>query len=125
MRKHISSMDQTEVQAIVNRVQAIAAFRAFIDHSEERKTQKNVTARDIDITLRYGLPVEIHNEAGELRALISLCFGKPKVRVCVVIALATGAVITTWKNAATDKHATLDVSLYGWQADVVGLVSAL
>lgn len=125
MRKHVNQMLTAEVKAITDRVQAIAARRAFIDHSQERMAQKNVSQKDIETTLRYGNPVEIHNEAGELRALISLCFGKPKVRVCVVVSLATGAVVTTWKNAATDRHATLDKSLYGWQADVVALLAAL
>lgn len=85
MRKHISKMDQAEVKAITDRVQAIAARRAFIDHSKERMGQKGVTQKEIETTLRYGQPLEIHNDAGEIRALIMLCFGKPKVQVCVVV----------------------------------------
>lgn len=125
MRKHINQMLSVEVQAITSRVQYLSAQRAFCDHSNGRMKNKNVSAREIETTLRYGQPVEVHAESGDLRAVITLCFGKPKVRVQVVLSLENGTVISTWKNDATDRHATLDKSLYGWQANVVEMLAAL
>src|ERR1700722_2167393 len=100
MRKHISNCSEAEVKAVTTRVQALAASRAFVDHAAERMHHKNVSAREIEIALRYGQPIEVHAETGEWRALIMHSFGKPKVKVNVVINLVDGKIITTWKNNA-------------------------
>lgn len=123
MRKHFTQFSSDEKAAIANRLATIAARRAFVDHAAERMAKKQVTAREIEIALRYGNAIEVHTEAGEVRALIAHTFGKPKVKVNVVISLETGTVITTWKNAATDNHSTLDKSLYGWQMDITKLLA--
>lgn len=125
MRKHISKCSEAEVQAIAGRVHALAASRAFIEHAAERMHHKKVSAREIEIALRYGQPIEVHTESGEWRALIMHTFGKPKVKVNVVINLENGTVITTWKNNATDNHSTLDESLYGWQVNLVEAMAGL
>lgn len=121
-RKHYRQMNPAEMQAIEMAVRAIAARRAFVDHAEERMQQKKVSAKEIEICLRYGSAIEIHNEAGELRAVIQHTFGKPAVRVSVVIALATGKVVTTWKNSVLDNHSTVDLSKYTWRVNVVSIL---
>lgn len=124
MRKHFTEMNPEEKQAVMGRVAAIAARRAFVDHAEERMQQKKVNARDIEIALRYGHVIEVHNESEELRCVVEHTFGRPKMRVCVVISLETGTVVTTWKNQVTDTHATLDKSQYGWNINLAALLQA-
>ena len=122
-RKYHTQMNAAEKQAVELAVRAIAARRAFVDHAEERMHQKHVAAKDIEICLRYGSVIELHNEAGELRALIQHSFGKPKVKVSVVIGLTSGNVVTTWKNSAMDNHSTVDISKYTWQVNVVSILA--
>ncbi len=86
--------------------------------------QKGVTAKEIENCLKYGNGIEIHNEAGELRAVVRHAYGRPKVAVCVVIGLGSGTIVTTWKNSGSDNHKTLNVLAYGWQVNVVELLGA-
>jgi hypothetical protein len=87
--------------------------------------QKGVTEREIMLALQFGKVVEIHNEANEPRVVIRHAYGRPKVAVCVVFGLESGAVVTTWKNNGHDNHKTLDRSAYSWRVDALQVVAAL
>ena len=81
-------------------------------HAADRMAQKGVTGREIEICLTYGSVIEVHDEAGEWRAVIRHAFGMPKVAVYVVIGIMTGTIVTCWKNAGSDNHATLNTLAY-------------
>lgn len=116
MRKHFSQMQPAELEEITKFIRSMQVRREC-DHAEVRKAQKNVTPKELELVLKYGTPVEIHNEAGEARVLIRLTCGRPKVHICAVLGLQSATLVTVWKNAGSDNHATLDWSLYNWKID--------
>ncbi len=116
-------MKEAEKQALTSRIREVAET-VISTHAAERMAQKGVTAREIENCLKYGNGIEIHNEQGELRAVVRHAYGRPKVAVCVVIGLESGTIVTTWKNSGSDNHKTLNVLAYGWQVNVVELLGA-
>ena len=123
MKKHESQMSQAEKETVAARVREIAE-KIISTHAAGRMTQKGVTGRELEIALKYGHAVEIHDEANELRAVIRHAFGKPKVAVCAVVGLASGLVVTTWKNAGSDNHATLNAFVYDKAMPVLAMLGA-
>jgi hypothetical protein len=123
MKKHENQMSEAEKAAIASRVAEIAE-KIISTHAADRMDQKKVTSKEIEICLKYGHAVEFHNEATELRAVIRHSFGKPKVAVCVVIGLETGTIATTWKNAGSDNHATLNTFVYDKKMPVLAMLGA-
>jgi hypothetical protein len=121
-RKHETEMNEAEKAALTARIREIAET-VISTHAADRMTQKGVTAKEIEICLRYGNGIEIHNEQGELRAVVRHAYGRPKVAICVVIGLETGLIVTTWKNAGSDNHKTLNTYAYGWKENVVSLLA--
>lgn len=75
--------------------------------------------------IKWGIVIEVHNDAGELRALVRHAFGRPKVAVCIVVSLETGHVCTVWKNRGSDNHKTLDRTLYTWRTNVIQLIEGI
>lgn len=123
MRKHSKQMKAAELEALTARCRTIGAA-LISSHATERMAQKGVTAKEISLCLQYGVPVEIHNEASELRVVLRFAYGKPKVAVCVVIGLESGTIATTWKNAGSDNHSTLNLYAYQWNINVCSLLAA-
>ena len=121
MKKHESQMSSTEKEAITVRIREIAEV-VISSHAADRMTQRVVSSKEIEICLKYGHVVELHDESNELRAVIRHSFGKPKVAVCVVVGLETGTIVTTWKNAGSDNHKTLNVYAYDKSADVLAML---
>ena len=112
MKKHENQMSAAEKEALVKRVAAIAE-KGITDHAADRMAQKGVTAKEIEICLKYGHAIECNtNDPTELRAVIRHAFGKPKVAVCTVVGLTSGNIVTCYKNAGSDNHKTLDLSVY-------------
>jgi hypothetical protein len=122
-RKHSKQMKAAEIEALTVRIRQIA--KAVVSsHATDRMAQKGVTGRELELCLQYGAPVEIHNEASELRVVVRFAYGKPKVAVCVVVGLLSGTVATTWKNAGSDNHSTLNLWAYQWDVNVCNLLGA-
>lgn len=111
MKTHRSLMTAAEIQTAEGRVREIAEI-VISTHAAERMTQKVVTVKEIENCLRYGLVIEAHDEAGELRLVVRHDYGRPKVGIVVVVGLLSGAIITTWKNAGSDNHKTLNMLAY-------------
>ena len=121
MKKHETQMTAAEKAGIAARVREIAET-VISSHAADRMNQKIVSSKEIEICLKFGHAVELHDEASELRAVIRHSFGKPKVAVCVVVGLETGTIVTTWKNAGNDNHKTLNVFAYDKGADVLAML---
>lgn len=120
-RKHITQMKPAEVVMLTAATRKLG--QALItSHAADRMAQKGVTAKDINLCLQYGTPVEIHNEASELRVVLRFAYGKPKVATCVVLGLSTGTIATVWKNAGNDNHGSLNLWAYGWNVNVCTLL---
>ncbi len=124
MKKHENQMSGAEKAAIAMRVAEIAET-IISTHAADRMAQKGVSGKEIEICLKYGHAVEMHNEANELRAVIRHSFGKPKIAVCVVIGLCSGTIVTTWKNNGSDSHKTLNVFVYDKSMPIVTLLRSL
>lgn len=124
MKKHRQQMKAAEINALEAVIRTYASPE-FITHTFERMAEKKVTAREIELCLRHGQAVEIHNEAETLRVVVRFAYGKPKVAVCIVLDLETNAVITTWKNSGSDNHSTLNAFAYQWEVSVTSLLAAL
>lgn len=122
MRKHSKQMKAAEIEMLTARVRTIAQA-VVSSHAADRMAQKGVTGREIELCLQHGVPVEIHNEASELRVVVRFAYGKPKVAVCVVVGLETGTIATTWKNAGSDSHSTLNLWAYQWNVNVCSLLA--
>lgn len=122
MKKHRNMMKAAEIEGIEKRVREIAAV-AISSHAAERMNQKAVSVKEIENCLKYGFAVEIHNEAEELRAVIRFQYGKPKVAVCLVVGLETGTLVTTWKNAGSDNHKTLNSFAYDKGMPVLAMLA--
>ena len=110
MKKHESQMSGAEKEAIAVRVREIAET-VISSHAADRMNQKIVSSKEIEICLKYGQAVELRHG-----------FGRPKVAVCVVVVLQTGTIVTTWKNAGSDNHKTLNVFAYDKSADVLAML---
>lgn len=123
MRKHRTQMGKAEIEAAEAYVHGLKA-QELADHAFKRMDTKNVTLRDIFVTIKYGRIIEVNTEGSGMRVLMRLDFGKPKVAVCVVLALDNLAVVTVWKNAGNDAHKTLDISQYQWKVDFRALLAA-
>ncbi|MFI5260790.1 MAG: DUF4258 domain-containing protein [Candidatus Paceibacteria bacterium] len=123
MKKHENQMTGAEKTAIAMRVAEIAAT-VISTHAADRMDQKGVSGKEIEICLKYGHAVEMHDEANELRAVIRHSFGKPKVAVCVVIGLESGTIVTTWKNAGSDSHSTLNMFAYDKSMNICAMLGA-
>ncbi len=123
MKKHENQMSGAEKAAIAMRVAEIAET-IISTHAADRMAQKGVSGKEIEICLKYGHAVEMHDEANELRAVIRHSFGMPKVAVCVVIGLCSGTIVTTWKNAGNDNHATLNMFAYDKSMNVLAMLGA-
>jgi hypothetical protein len=121
MKKHEKDMSGAEKEAIAVRVREIAEV-VISSHAADRMNQKIVTSKEIEICLKYGHAVELHDEAGEMRAVIRHGFGRPKVAVCVVIGIETGTLVTCWKNSGSDNHKTLNTFAYDKSADIMSLL---
>jgi hypothetical protein len=119
MKKHRQQMKAAEIATVESAVRTYAN-PTFAQHAYDRMAEKHVTAREIELTLKYGEVIEVHNETGTLR----FSYGKPKVAVCVVLDFETNAVVTTWKNAGSDNHKTLNLLAYSWKVDVTKLIPA-
>jgi hypothetical protein len=124
MRKHTKQMKQTEREALNTFIKQIAVH-VVSTHAAERMTQKDVSAREIELCLQYGEGIEIHNDAGTPRAVVRFQYGRPKVAVCVVVELLTGKIVTVWKNAGSDNHQTLNLFAYQWTVNVAILLAGL
>lgn len=121
-RKHRTQMKTAEIAALEARIRLVCDPE-IASHAAERMQEKRVSGQEIANCIKWGQAIEIHNEAGELRAVVRHAYGKPKVAVCVVISLETGVVVTTWKNAGNDNHKTLNVFAYQWTVNVASLLA--
>ena len=124
MRKHRSQMKADEIKAVETHVRSMQPT-LDITHATDRMNEKKVTPDEIAKAVRFGEVVEIHNEATELRVLMRLAFGRPKVAVCAVVSVESNKVVTTWKNAGADNHKTIDMSQYTWKANAVELINGV
>jgi len=111
MKKHRKQMSPAEIGALESHIRKMN-YEAIGLHASERMAQKHVNAREITNCLKYGEAIELHNEAGEWRALLRHQYGRPQVAVCVVFSIERHEVVTVWKNAGSDAHRTLDLSPY-------------
>jgi len=111
MKTHYTLMSVADREMTTQLVRQIAQT-VISTHAADRMAQKGVTGREIEICLTYGSVIEVHDEAGEWRAVIRHAFGMPKVAVCVVIGIMTGTIVTCWKNAGSDNHKTLNTFAY-------------
>lgn len=89
--------------------QAIGPEFAHTDHVLHRMASKGVTMSMLLGCLESGRIIEVHNEAGTLRAMLRDATG-----VCAVVDLHNRTVVTTYVNAASDRHNTLDRASYYW-----------
>ena len=121
MKRHEKQMSQAEKEVAVSRVRQIAET-VISTHAADRMAQKNVTAREIENCLKYGRVIELNNDSpSEYRLVVRHDYGRPKVGVVVVVGVTTGTIVTTWKNAGSDSHATLN--LYAYQLAVSALIA--
>jgi hypothetical protein len=121
MRKHRLQMKAEEITALETFVHENVQ-PMLGNHAADRMSEKGVTVDEIAKAVKFGQVVEIHNEATELRVLMRLAYGKPKVAVCVVVGLESKAAVTTWKNNAQDNHKSLDLGAYQWKVDARQLI---
>jgi len=120
-------MKAAEIAALEISVRKVTAH-ILSTHAAYRMAQKGVTAKEIENCLKYGIAIEIHNEAGELRAVIRHAYGRPKVAICLVIGLESQTVVTTWKNAGRVRQSRdpqpLRIQLERQRRQPAGAVSA-
>lgn len=122
MKRHRQQMSSREIEALEARTRKVTEA-LLIAHAEQRMAEKGITARDIELTLKYGIAIEINSDAtDEYRAVVRHAYGKPKVATCMVLGLTSGKVVTTWKNAGSDNHSTLNLYAYQWNVNVANLL---
>lgn len=119
-------MKPAEIDALEHEIRQIVSSIGMVQvmqHAAERMQEKHITARDIELTLRFGQVIEIHNDAGELRVVVRHSYGKPKTATVVVMGLDTGSIVTAWKNGGDDNHKTLNLFAYQWKVNLVHLLN--
>jgi hypothetical protein len=114
-RKHRTAMSPAEIEYSETLVHGITEWNLMTHHAAERMEQKHIAKQSVVDTLKYGAVIEV-NSLG--RILIRLMKGKMK-GTCVVVSPKDKSVVTVWYNRGNDNHATVDMSQYGWDVDVI------
>jgi hypothetical protein len=108
-RKHRSQMEAAEI-ALIERAIHRRTHSEFAPHAFDRMREKRISFLEVSCALDCGELIEVHNNVrDDIRALVRHRQGAS--HVCVVISLISGKIITAYRNAANDNHATLNAAL--------------
>jgi hypothetical protein len=118
-RRQMSSAEIASVEALVH--DQPRSSWALGPHLLSRMETKEVSREEVEETLAAGYFVEI-NENKDLCVVFRKDF--PESSVCVVAALRTRWVVTTWRNRKGDRHTKLDTAKYQWNVDVRKVMAA-
>lgn len=122
-RKHRSQMTWAEIRLVETAIRNFGQYKTTA-HTEVRMAQKRVTMNEALDTLRHGELIEVHNNNGtDVRALMQ--WDSTKDKVSVVVSVVSGEIITVWRNAADDNHATRDMSKYRWFQNLTSVLYAI
>jgi hypothetical protein len=114
-RKHHSQMNTDEVRNLMSKVRN-TQFE-FTPYTQFRMNGRRITEQQVKAMLTYCTVIEAHNNiASEIRVLV-----RGKVQgdfVCAVVSLTTKKFVTVYRNRNGDHHASLDKSIYKWQANL-------
>lgn len=119
-RKHRIEMKAAEIANVESLIHNVNAWDFSHDHVMERCEQKGIRKGDLVNCLRYGRVIEV-NDAGRAVLRLNMKGGG----VVVVASLAERVLVTAWKNANEDNHATLNRSEYGWKVNAADYVRSL
>lgn len=126
-RKHRNQMTPDEItfaETLIHSIQewdvtgtdharSEAAFKPRV--SGQTRGQSAISKQDIINTLKYGNVIEL-NDRGRL--VVRLMKGK-RAGTCVVVSIRDRKVVTVWYNDPRDTHATLRLSEYTWNVNVI------
>jgi predicted metalloenzyme YecM len=121
LAKHRQQMSPAEITAAEQLVHSIDGWDFTDDHVVLRMGQKAVSKKDAAVTLKCGEVIAVQNNGRILMRLMRrpAPFATTKVGTCVVVHIASRKLVTAWYNKPTDNHATLDLSQYAWQVNVI------
>lgn len=124
-RKHRTQMSAAEAERVERLIRRVSNWKFDGTHYSLRGSEKFVLNTEVWLALEKGSLIEVRRvkQKGypvDVRATLRADVGRDSVIVCV--SLSQRRVITVWRNALEDRHATLDLSKYTWRAGVQGLV---
>jgi hypothetical protein len=108
-------MSPAEITFTETLVHSIVDWSFENDHLLDRMLSKGVTKKDAAITCKWGEVIAVQSNG---RIVLRLMKGMRK-GVVIVVSLSDRMLVTAWYNKPTDNHATLDLSQYAWQVNVI------
>lgn len=124
-RKHRQQMTLREIALIENLVHSQDKWLVTGDHTSRKMSDLGITWDEVTFVLKTGRVIEVNKNrdlCAVFRSDVPIINPNhyPGTRdICVVVNLPTRWVVTTWCNAITDLHCTLDLSQYRWKVNLV------
>ena len=94
----------------------------FTPYSMERAITRGVTTHEVMKTIIEGEIMEVHFKDESVRVLIRGCANKRNMDTCVVVDLCECSIVTVYQNDSTDRHYSLNTSLYDESLDIFTLM---
>lgn len=114
VRKHVSQMNNKEIDYIFDKLRSIKKWRAT-SHAMDRVNTKGIyiTLRDMVSTIHHSRVIEYHEVRGEKRVLLrSNVLIQGDYNLHVVFSVNEAKIISVWLNHVDDTHETIDMSCY-------------
>lgn len=91
-------------------------------HVLERIRQRDIKAKDVILTIKYGTYIEFHVVGNSPRVLIRKQREGTTDDICVVLEIKKGAVLTAYINKTSDTHETLREEEYNPELNVLQIL---
>lgn len=120
-RKHIQQFNANEVAFAHGFIRKNAnRIHSARGHFYDRASARSISFGEAQSVASKGTVIEIHNLAGEYRALL-----RNRQGICVVVSLVTWELVTAYYNAPGDYHDTLNWNAYRWNQNIVEVIKSL
>lgn len=121
-RKHISQMSYKEQEALVNLVNN--TIFSFCDYCLYKMKRRKIKRKQVVKAIKNGYLIEYHFKDNSHRVLLRSRPNNNRKCVCVVLDLTKRTIVTTYYNHCNDRHATLNLSFYDKNLDVLQMLNS-
>lgn len=122
-KKHFKHFSPNEKETVENTIKAIKPNEYKLrSHAIDKLKERGGNINNVFEALKDFNIIEFHAKEGEARLLIR---GKSVLytdNICIVIALKTKEIVTTYFNNVKDNHFTLDMTKYTKSIDVLKFI---
>ena len=122
-KKHYKHFSPKEKEIIEAKIKCINTNEwKFRSHAIDKLKERGGELKDVYAALNNFNIIEFHAKEGEARLLIRGKLVLYTDNICIVIALKTKEIVTTYFNNVKDNHFTLDMTKYTKSIDVLKFI---